>query len=285
MPPAALGLVLAGALCHSAYNLLLKGTGARGLVSVLALLAGSALCAPALLWHPLTAIPPLGWALALSSGVLEFVYFRALTAAYAAGDLSLVYPIARGVAPVLTVPLAALVLGERPSAVGLAGIAVVASGIVAGHIGSLRRLVGAGGDRRAAMLAGLSGLMTACYSLVNKRGVALMPPLVWAALVFPVAAGLVWLSLLRAGGLSRPGGEEPVLRHSLGVGVFMTANYVAVLLAMQRAPVSYVVAVREVSIVLTPILASLILGEPRSGMRLASAAVIFAGVALIALSR
>src|SRR5215813_4613578 len=104
MSPAALGLVLAAACCHSAYNLLLKGTPARLPASVLALVVGTALCAPALLWHPPSAIPPLGWLLVLASGALEFVYFRALTAAYAAGDLSLVYPVARGTAPVLTVP-------------------------------------------------------------------------------------------------------------------------------------------------------------------------------------
>ncbi len=84
-----------------------------------------------MLAYPLGAIPPAAWAVVLVSGVLETSYVFALAAAHGAGDLSLVYPVARGVAPVVVAPLAVLFLGERLSALG--GIGLVVVGIFWSH--------------------------------------------------------------------------------------------------------------------------------------------------------
>src|SRR2546429_233107 len=135
MPLAALLLVLGAAVCHSAWNLLVKTDARRLQIQSGALVVGVVLCSPALLIHPLTEVSRSAWAAILLSGVFETAYVFALTAAYGAGDLSLVYPVARGTPPLLVVPLAVVLLGERPSAQGLAGIGLVVVGICARRAG------------------------------------------------------------------------------------------------------------------------------------------------------
>src|SRR3989449_10413499 len=135
MQLAALLLVLGAAVCHSVWNLLVKGA-ARGLeIQSGALLAGVVLCSPALLICSPAAVSPAAWGAVLVSGLFEAGYVFALTAAYGAGDLSLVYPVARGTPPLLVVPLAIVLLGERPAWQGLVGIGLVVLGIAAGHRG------------------------------------------------------------------------------------------------------------------------------------------------------
>src|SRR5216117_801404 len=169
MPLAALLLVLSAAVCHSAWNLLVKTDARRLEIQSGALVVGVVLCSPALFIHPLTEVSRSAWAAILLSGVFETAYVFALTAAYGAGDLSLVYPVARGTPPLLVVPLAVVLLGERPAWQGLVGIGLVVLGIAAGHGGF------PGGparvNRRALALALLTGVFTAGYSLVNKLGV------------------------------------------------------------------------------------------------------------------
>src|SRR3989441_5699766 len=173
MPLAALLLVLGAAVCHSAWNLLVKTDARRLEIQSGALLVGVPLCSPVLLISSLAEVSRPAWGVILLSGLFETAYVFALTAAYGAGDLSLVYPVARGPPPLLVVPLAIMLLGERPPWQGLAGIGLVVLGIAAGHGGF------PGGparvNRRALALALLTGVFTAGYSLVNKLGVALVP--------------------------------------------------------------------------------------------------------------
>src|SRR5438552_15178862 len=150
MPLAALLLVLGAAVCHSVWNLLVKSDARRLEIQSGALLVGVVLCSPALLIYPLTAVSPAAWGAVLVSGLFEAGYVFALTAAYGAGDLSLVYPIARGTPPLLVVPLAILLLGERPPCQGLAGIGLL-----------ILRLIGC--------LAGLSGIYVGMVDLCMVR--------------------------------------------------------------------------------------------------------------------
>jgi drug/metabolite transporter (DMT)-like permease len=220
----------------------------------------------------------------LVSGVLETSYVFALTAAYGAGDLSLVYPVARGIAPVLVAPLAVAFLGERLSAQGLAGIALVVVGIFLSH-GAVGGAAALRANRRALGWALLTGAFTCGYSLVNKVGVRLVPVPLYAFLVFFVDAVLIHLVRWVRGG-----GAPPVRRNAprgriVAVGVLMMAAYLAVLGAMARAPVSYVVAGREVSIVVAAVLGAVVLGERHSAVRIVGAGVIFAGLCVMALAR
>ena len=282
MPLAALLLVLGAAVCHSVWNLLVKSDARRLEIQSGALLVGVVLCSPALLIYPLTAVSPAAWGAVLVSGLFEAGYVFALTAAYGAGDLSLVYPVARGTPPLLVVPLAIVLLGERPAWQGLA-IGLVVLGIAAGHGGF------PGGparvNRRALALALLTGVFTAGYSLVNKLGVALVPVPLYALLVFAVDATLISLARWLRGGLAGTRVRDTPWGRTIVVGVLMMAAYLAVLAAMAQAPVSYVVAAREVSVVVAAILGALVLRERHPAGRIAGAAVIFAGLVLIALAR
>jgi drug/metabolite transporter (DMT)-like permease len=285
MPPAALALVLGAAVCHSVWNLLLKTETRRLEIQSGALVVGTLLCTPVLFVYSLAELPAAAWAAVLVSGVLETSYVLALTAAYGAGDLSLVYPIARGIAPVLVAPLAVVVLGERLSAQGVAGIGLVVLGIFASHGALGGGWAAARANRRAIAWALLTGVFTCGYSLVNKLGVRLVPVPLYAFLVFLVDAALVHVVRWVRGGFAPPVRHDAPWGPIVAVGVLMMAAYVAVLGAMALAPVSYVVAGREVSIVAATVLGAVVLRERHSAVRIAGAAVIFAGLVVIALSR
>src|SRR2546427_4098634 len=186
MPLAALLLVLGAAVCHSVWTLLVKSDARRLEIQSGALLVGVVLCSPALLIYPLTAVSPAAWGAVLVSGLFEAGYVFALTAAYGAGDLSLVYPVARGTPPLLVIPLAIVLLGERPAWQGLVGIGLVVLGIAAGHGGF------PGGpprvNRRALALALPTGGFTAGHLPLNQARVSPLPGPPYAPLVFPLDA-------------------------------------------------------------------------------------------------
>ena len=285
MPLAALVLVLGAAVCHSSWNLLVKSDARRLEIQSGALIVGAVLCSPVLLMYPLSSVSRVAWGVILLSGLLETAYVFALSAAYGAGDLSLVYPVARGTPPLLVVPLAIVFLGERPSWQGLAGIGLVVLGICASHAGPAAGHGPGQPNRRALGLALLTGVFTAGYSLVNKVGVHLVPVPLYALLVFGVDAALISLVRWVRGGLAAPRVGDAPWGRTVVVGVLMMAAYLAVLAAMAQAPVSYVVAAREVSVVVAAVLGALVLGERHSAARVAGAAVIFTGLVLLALSR
>jgi drug/metabolite transporter (DMT)-like permease len=284
MPPAALVLVLLAALCHSAWNLVVKTDARRLEIQSGALVVGTLLCSPVLFFYSPWALSPVAWAAVAASALLESAYVLTLTSAYGAGDMSLVYPVARGTGPVLVAPLAVLFLGERLSLQGAVGIGLVVTGIFLSHA-ALSGWAVAGTQRRALGWALLTGVLIAGYSLVNKIGVTLVPVPLYAFLVFLGDAVLVRL-------VQRwRGGAVPALRRDapwgriVAVGVLMMGAYLAVLVAMSQAPVSYVVATREVSVVLAALLGALVLHERHSVARVAGAVVIFGGLCAIALAR
>lgn len=287
MTPAALALLLGAAVCHSLWNFAVKTEPDRLRATYWAVVVGGVLWAPALLVHRLDEVAPAAWALVAVSAVFETAYVFALTAAYDAGDLSLVYPIARGTPPIVVAPLAVLLLGERLTPQGLVGIALVVTGICASHLGSFRawRALGAPSGRRATALALTAGLMTAGYSLANKAGVTQVPVALWVALMY--SAEIIVLSLVLAGRGRWPAPPREARRALVAAvaGVLMVLAYVAVLLAMTMAPVSYVVAGREISVVVAALLGTLLLGESHSAARVTAAVLVFAGLVVIALAR
>ena len=283
MPLTALLLVLLAALCHSGWNLIVKTDPRRLEIQAGALWVGTLMCAPALYFHSPWDMPPQAWVAVAVSAMLESAYVLALTAAYAAGDMSLVYPVARGSGSVLVPPLAVLLLGERLSWQGILGIALVVVGIFLSH-GALTGWAAARAHRPALGWALATGVLIASYSLVNKVGVSLVPVPLYAFLVFLADAVIV-----RAVQWGR--GAAPAFRRDApwgrmtAVGVLMMGAYLAVLVAMAHAPVSYVVAAREVSVVVAALVGVLLLRERHSLARVAGAAVIFGGLCAIALAR
>lgn len=290
MTAAALGLVLAAAFLHATWNLALKQSTRKLTVSWLGTLAGALLATPGLLLLPgPLALSPAGWACVVATGLLHALYFLFLSEAYERGELSLVYPLARGSGPLLVALLAPLLLQEVLTPGGATGIGLVVLGVF-GLAGGPEptppgrsRLLGQWHAPHVAM-ALLTGLTIAGYSLVDKVGVSLVHPTLYQILMMVLAfLALAPYVLTR---------QRPSLaflkaewRTIAIVGVFSFVAYQLVLFALRLAKVAYVVAAREVSIVFGAALGAAFLGERHGPRRLLAAATVAAGTILIGLSR
>jgi drug/metabolite transporter (DMT)-like permease len=281
---AALVLVLGAALLHAGWNALAK-RGADPVVFLwLATLASTAALLPLGLWYLATSgLPAVALPFVVATILLHALYFYALGRAYASGAYSLVYPVARGLGVALVPILALVVFDERLSPLGTLGIALVVAGIVALHV------VPAGGGRRPPLEASrlvwpvATGLTIAAYSLVDKAGVARLNPVPYMLLLEGGCAllGLPLLRLRRAA-VRRELGRWPAI---VLAAVMSALAYTLVLFAFRLSKAGYVVAARELSIVLSAVIGSLWLREGRLGPRLAGAAIVLAGVVCIARAR
>ncbi len=268
MPLDALALALGAAALHAFWNVLLAreqdveaGT-ALALLSLLAVLAIPA----ALTWRVESdAIPYV-----VASGALELAYIALLAGAYRRYELSLVYPVARGLAPVLALLLVVAAGGARPSAAGVVGILVVSAGVllVRGTRGSLPGL--AVGVVIAVIIAG--------YTVVDRYGIQhaaagpyLLLIMLGPGVVYPLAIGR---RRLRAAARALP----------LLIGAGLAGGYLLVLLALRLASAPAVSAVRETSVVLATALAAVFLRERVTRARAAGSVLVAGGVAVLALS-
>jgi len=287
----AVGLVLLAAVIHASWNLLARRADEKLAFLWCTTLVTTVIFAPLGIWLALTeAVEPAGWAIVALSALLEAFYYWSLSQAYRYGDLSLVYPIARGSAPILVPVLAAIFLGEHLSGLAAGGIALVVVGIVTIHLpstvwsqgwsgpGGLAATFGQLGTRYAL----LTGLVIATYSALDKRGVALVPPLLYAYLLFlGLTAALVPLVRTQWGAVAS---EWKLRRKSIVVvGLLTPASYGLVLLALTLAPVSYVAAAREVSVVVAALLGALVLKEAYGSQRIVGSVAITAGLVLLVL--
>ncbi len=280
---AALLLVFGAVLLHAGWNALTK----RGVdpISFLWCIGaiGAVLYTPfavaTLLRHPLTAA---GIPFVVGTVVLHALYFFTLGRAYRVADLSVVYPVARGLGVALVPVLALVIFEERLSPLGGLGVALVVAGIFALHwrAGAWQAALAEPGTRWAIA----TGLLIASYSLLDKAGVARVHPVVYIWLM-EVGAGVLLtpVVLARPGSLMREWREN---RRAILLGAVMSpTGYLLVLFAFQLSKTAYVVAAREMSIVLSALIGSLWLGEGGARRRLTGAAVILAGVACVALAR
>ena len=285
MSSLALALVLASAVAHATWNLLTKRVEAGAsfiwlfdLVSVL-VYAPMVAMAIELRGMPVRAA---AFGLILISSLLHLGYFVLLTRGYRAGDLSLVYPLARGTGPLLATIAAIVVLGERPGPLGLAGALLVVGGavVLSGDPTRLRQ-TGAG---RAVGYALLTGGFIAAYTLVDKEGVSavLVPPV---AYTWGISLGSCLLLTPHAGRH-----RQEVLRlwrshrrATIAVGVLSPLAYILVLSALVFSPISSIAPTREIGVLFGTVMGSRLLGEGDAGRRLAAAGAMVLGVALLAL--
>jgi drug/metabolite transporter (DMT)-like permease len=305
VPPLAIGLVLVAAVLHAGWNVLLK-TSADPLRTAVRLQAtGTAILFPlaAIAWlaNGGPAIPPEAFGLVLLSGVLEATYFVCLSAAYARGDLSLVYPLARGSAPLIAVAIGVGVLGERLALPALAGIACLLVGIllVARPWRALRL---AGREHRGAIgFALATGISIAAYSAVDRVAVRLVEPWLYGALLAVAATGFTATIVLvgrRTGLISTPAAASgaTVTGSLVGLstrdaiaGVLSLTAYLLILFAYSFAPLAAVAPLRESGIVLAAAWGAIRLGEARggreAGLRIAAAALVVVGAVLLVVSR
>jgi drug/metabolite transporter (DMT)-like permease len=266
MPASALGLALAAAALHAVWNLLLareRDTGATSAASLVVFVVALAPLAAAT-WR----VEAAAWPYVLGSGALELVYIVLLAAAYRHYELSLVYPLARGLAPVLALLIVVVAVGARPSAAEAAGVLVVAAGILL--VRGVRR------SARGSGMAIATAAAIAGYTVVDRYGIRhanaapyLLLVMLGPAIAYPLAVGR---ARLRAA--ARPA--------AAAIGVAAAATYLLVLLALRLASAPAVSAVRETSVVVAVVLARVVLAEPVGPRRLAGAAVVVAGIALLA---
>ena len=266
MPVSALLLALAAASLHALWNLLVARAEDIRATTAVALGVGVVAFAPAAAFAGRIEAAAVPWIAA--SAALELVYFVLLTHAYRTAELSLVYPIARGTAP-LVVLAGSTATGHRPSSTEIAGVAIVAAGIML--VRGVQR-----GTARGFALALVIGFLIAGYTLVDKEGIEHASPLPYLELVLaPVA-------LVAALAVGRERVRRAVDRNAITAGVASFATYALVLAALQLAPAAPVAAVRETSIVIAVVLAWLFLRERVPIGRTVGAVLVVAGVALLA---
>jgi len=263
----AAGLALLAAVLHAYWNVRLKQADDPLALAARAMPVGALLTAPPVLvlWvlDGRPGLPWQGWLLLAISVLLELAYLHLLSAAYRRGEVSSVYPVARGSAPLLAVAIGMTVFGERLDAVQLAGVAALLAGIW---------LVRPPRGRRASLLlALLTGVCIAIYTAIDSRGVRLGPFWLYTWLMFALlsAALVPW-----RGPRSVPGART--------VGVLVVVSYALVLAALSIAPLALVAPLRESGVVLVSLWGVFRLGE-RQGARLKilGAGAVLAGAALL----
>lgn len=275
MPLSAVALALGAAFLHAGWNVLLAGardtraSTAGLLVWGVALLAVPAIVTGGVSAEAIPFIP--------ASAVFELCYFVLLARAYDSGEVSVVYPIGRGSAPVVVLVFSAIALGEAVPAGAVVGVLVVASGVILVGLGVFRTEVGTKSalPRRDVLFGLAIGAVIASYTLVDSKGVERADPIAYLALVTAPCAVLYPL--------------VTKTRPDVGVRTAVTAAatfgaFLMVLAAFRLAPAAPVAAVRESSVVIAALLAAVVLHEPVDGRRLAGAVAVAAGVAAIALS-
>ncbi len=286
MTPANLLLLLTSAGVHVVTHIALKRSRDRSAFVGWMLLWSAVLFSPiVVLIH--APIPPIGWGLMLFSSVFEAGYFIFIALAYRGADLSLVYPLARGVGPVLLLVWSALILREPLTAGGVTGVALIALGLYAVSLprpGAWREPLAAlrqSGPRWAVA----AGVCISGYTAIDKVGIGYVPPLLYTYLALWIT--LLWVAPWTLWYVGRRGLRDEwrfsKVRTVLA-GFTTLAAYGLVLLAMAGGtPASYAGAIREVSVVLGAAYGVFVLKEQGGPMRLVGAGLVAAGVAAIGL--
>lgn len=278
MAPALLyGLVVLSAIAHAIWNGLMKSAGDRTLTMVAIRSAG--------LLFGLVALPFVDWPapeswkwLALTSCVM-FAYYALLIRSYGLGDMSVVYPLARGIAPVLLTVVAYLTIGEA-----LGAGQVIAVGLIS--LGIMVLSVGAGASRQAVGFALATGVAVATYSFFSGLGVRAAGTVLGFQACVEIITGLGMV--LYALAMRRADLPAFVRRHGavdLLAGGISVAGFLAFLFAARSLPLGPVVALRETSVIFGAVLGTFVLKEGFGLRRLAASALVVGGIGLLALWR
>jgi drug/metabolite transporter (DMT)-like permease len=277
MSPFIIGLVLLAALLHASWNAMAKSGGTPQFSIASYRLISALCCLPLLFLFPL----PLAasWPMLLASAIIHTAYYGTLSMSYRTGDLSQVYPLFRGLAPVLVVLGAALFANEYLPAGAMIGIGLVSVGLVSitfagGAIGKIPP---------AALRWGLAtSVLIAAYTVADGIGVrAAGNPfsyIIWLFVLEPIPIGLwllardrsAWFGYMRA----KPG------KITAGALAAATA-YAMVIYAMGVAPMAMVSSLRETSVIFAALIGTLMFREPFGRQRIIAAILVCIGVMLI----
>jgi drug/metabolite transporter (DMT)-like permease len=270
-------VVLAGALLHASWNLIVKASSDRYLDAVGVVAAAALCCLPIAIILPLPAVASWPWLAA--SAIIHVLYFALVGASYARSDMSRSYPVMRGVAPLLVTVVSVAFLGQALPVMALLGIGILCSGVLLMVGRNLRSDAGLA-------FALLNAVAIAAYTLIDGHGVRQTgSALAYTAWLFLLTAPLQLVIALSVCGKRR------VLEHAssrwlwLFTGGFASLGaYATALYAAQHAPVAMVAALREVSILFAVLLAAVFLKEKLTAMRALSASTILFGVVFLRLA-
>lgn len=288
-----LTLVLFSAGLHAVWNYLAKGSEDPPAMIWCTMTASLLVYAPAFLYLlPDARFGPNAWTCILATGILHAFYISTLGMAYRTGDLSRVYPLARGSAPLMVTGTAALFLSERISPAGGAAILLVVAGIFVSHLESGQRggwrLPFQAASESAVLWALATGLTTALYSVVDKVGVSRVSPDIYIYLMFVVTSlslAPYYLRRANAGTLRSILGDGKAILQILSAGAIMMGSYGLLLFALRMSKVSYVVAARGVSVLIAAGLGVFLLKEEGKLQTLLGAGLVAAGLILLTLSK
>jgi drug/metabolite transporter (DMT)-like permease len=275
----ALALVAAG--MHGTWNVLVKVSADPLVTFYRSTLMGAAIMTiPALVAYfvirPAFSLAALGFVLV--SAVFEVAYMWLLATAYGRGEISVVYPIARGTAPLLAVGIGLGLLGERLSTPQLIGVGLLLAGILAVTLPQT--------SGRATLPALLTGVAIATYTAIDRVGVRLTTPWLygWFLIVLMAAGMAVTLWIAARLGHRRDPAKAVAWTMAATIGVISWGAYLLVLVALYLAPLAIVAPVREMAIVGVAIWGIWRLGERQAALlKLAGAASTLLGVVLLAL--
>ena len=290
MAPFVVALVVISAILHVAWNVRLKTAGDPLRAATVGMLAASIGIVPVgiVAWWlaDRPALPVEGVLLGIVSGIIEAGYFVLLSAAYRRGDLSVVYPIARGTAPLLAVAFGVAVLGERLGLAGTIGVGALLVGFLLLQQ-PWQALRGRRGVDPAIAFALATGVTIATYTAIDRLGTRLIDPLPYAAILWVTAsiALVVWLRVVVHGAPFDPSPEQ---NRRAAVGGWLTLGaYLLILWALSVAPISGVAPLRESASVFATAWGAVRLGEAADRVdivrRLAASTLIVGGAILLAL--
>jgi drug/metabolite transporter (DMT)-like permease len=268
------GLVILSAIAHAAWNALVKSAGDRMLTMVAIRTTGMMFGLAAL---PFVDWPaPASWKWLAVTSVVMFAYYALLVRSYGIGDMSVVYPLARGLAPVLTTIAAFVAIGEALSATQVVAVAMISLGIMVLSFG-------AGASRSAVGFALATGVAVATYSFFAGLGVRAAGTVLGFQACLEVVTGFgtfcYGVIVRRADVMAY------VRRHGLTgffAGAVSVLGFLAFLIAATALPLGPVSAVRETSVIFGAVLGALVLKEGFGRRRIAAAMLVTVGIVLLA---
>jgi drug/metabolite transporter (DMT)-like permease len=271
------GLVILSAIANAVWNALVKSAGDRTLTMVAIRMVGMTFGLVAL---PLVDWPaPESWKWLAVTAVVMFAYYALLVRSYGVGDMSVVYPLARGLAPVLTTIAGFLVIGEALSTGQIAAVVMISIGIMALSFG-------AGASRTAVGFALATGVSVATYSFFAGLGVRSAGTVLGFQACLEIVTGF---GMLCYGVLARRADLVVYARRHGTVGLFAGAvsvlGFLAYLVAARSLPLGPVSALRETSVIFGAVLGTIVLREGFGPRRIAAAALVTAGIVLLAVLR
>jgi drug/metabolite transporter (DMT)-like permease len=271
------GLVILSAIAHATWNALVKSAGDRMLTMVAIRTTGMMVGLMAL---PFVEWPaPASWKWLALTSVVMFAYYALLVRSYGVGDMSVVYPLARGLAPVLTTIAAFIAIGEALSTGQIVAVALISLGIMILSFG-------AGASRSAVGFALATGLSVATYSFFAGLGVRSAGTVLGFQACLEIITGFG--TLCYGVVVRRAEAMDYARRHGLigfVAGAVSVVGFLAFLAAAASLPLGPVSAVRETSVIFGAVLGTLVLKEGFGPRRIAAAMMVTVGIVLLAVPR